>query len=72
MYIYTHIIHTYRYIYQAKCTYRWRPYHLSRYKPNVFKLNGLNRRDKISFGAMRSLNILFLTALLEKLSDKLG
>ena len=46
--------------------------HVSRYKSNIFKLNGLNRRDKISFGAMPSPNIPSLTVMLEKLSDKLG
>ena len=39
---------------------------------NIFKLNGLNRRDKISFGAMPSPKIPSLTILLETLSDKLG
>ena len=31
--------------------------HISRYKFNIFKLNGLSRRDKISFSAMPSPNI---------------
>ena len=41
------------------------------YRYNIFKLNGLNSRDKISFGAMPSPNIPSLTVMLEKLSDKL-
>ena len=36
---------------------------------NIFNLNGLNRRDKISFGATLSPNIPSLTVLLEKLLD---
>ena len=40
--------------------------HVSRYKFTVFNLNELNRRDKISFGAMHNQNIEFLTVLLEK------
>ena len=46
--------------------------HVSRYESNIFKLNGLIRRDKISFGAMPCPNIPSLTVLLEKLSDKLS
>ena len=45
--------------------------HLSWNRSNIFKLNELNRRDKVSFGAMPSPNIPSLTVLLEKLSDKL-
>ena len=44
--------------------------HVSRYKSNIFKLNKLNRRDKISFGAMPSPNIASLTVLLEKLVEQ--
>ena len=46
--------------------------HISRYKSNIFKLNELYRRDKISVGAMPSPKILSLTVSLEKLSDILG
>ena len=46
--------------------------HFSRCSSNICKLNGLNRPDKISFGAIPSPNIPSLTVLLEKLSDKLG
>ena len=37
--------------------------HISRYKSNIFKLNGLKRRDKISFGAMPSPNIPSVTVI---------
>ena len=37
----------------------------------ILRLNGLNRQDKISFGAMLSPNIPSLTVLLERGTDKL-
>ena len=46
--------------------------HVSRYNSNIFKLNGLNRRDKITFGAMPIPIIPSLTVFLEKVSDKLA
>ena len=47
--------------------------YVSRYKAFFFKLNGLNRRDKISSGTMPGPNIPSLTILLEQLvSEKLG
>ena len=39
--------------------------YVSRYKSYIFKLSGLNRRDKIYFGAICSQDILSLTAVLE-------
>ena len=39
--------------------------YVSRYKSYVFKLSGLSRRDKISFGAICSQDIPSLTAVLE-------
>ena len=44
--------------------------HFSRCKSNIFKLNGLNRRDKTSFDAMPSSNIPSPTVLLKKLWNK--
>ena len=44
--------------------------HFSRCKSNIFKLNGLNRRDKTSFDAMLSSNIPSPTVLLKKLWNK--